>query len=60
MPFWIPLDQCMCETHENFIFKLTTLKICYRDNFWSKYLRDDVFSSDCWAGQRNHYFSGKK
>ena len=33
-----PMDQCKCKVHENFIFKLSALKINYHDNFWEKCL----------------------
>ena len=33
-----PLDQCRCQVHENFIFKLSALNILYHDNFWQKSL----------------------
>lgn len=54
------LDRCRCETHENLIFKLTNLKICYHDNFRSRYLCDDELSSDFLAGQCEECFNGKK
>ena len=43
-----PLDQFRCQTHENFIFMLSALKIDYSDNFWQKCLCDsENIDSDC-------------
>lgn len=52
--------QSKCEIHENFISKLTALKISYHDNFWSKYASDDFLSSDCWVGKCGNCSDGKR
>ena len=58
-----PMDQCKCKVHENFIFKLSALKINYHDNFWKKCLcqgHSKIFTSTCWAGECQQYLGGKK
>ena len=56
-----PLDQCRCQTHENFIFLLSALKIDYSDNFWQKCLCDsDNIDSDCWTGSCTDCSKGSK
>ena len=49
----MPLDQCRCETHENFLFKLTALKINYHNGFWKDCLcqgKSEDLMSPCWTG----------
>ena len=45
-------DQCKCKIHENFILKLTGLKIDYNEKFWPGILccDDKELDSSCWLG----------
>ena len=57
-----PMDQCKCKVYENFIFKLSALKINYHDNFWEKCLCEGLsqITSTCWAGECQECLGGKK
>lgn len=47
-------DHCKCQIHENFMYKLKGLGICYDDEFWQTVLCDGSygdFSSLCWRGE---------
>ena len=57
------MDQCKCKVHENFIFKLSALKINYHNNFWEKCLCEGhckIFTSTCWAGECQEWLGAKK
>ena len=56
-----PMDQCKCKVHENYIFKLSALKINYHHNFWEKSLcegHSQIFTSTCWAGECQECLGG--
>ena len=47
-------DQCKCQIHENFMYKLDGLGIRYDDGFWQSVLCDGShgdFLSLCWKGE---------
>ena len=43
-----PMDQCKCKVHENFIYKLSALKINYHDNFWEECLHVYIHMLGWW------------
>ena len=56
-----PLDQCRCQTNENFIFMSSALKIDYSDNIWQNVLCDsENIDSDCWTGSCTDCSNGSK
>ena len=58
-----PLDQCRCQMHENFIFKLSALNIKYHDDFWEKHLcerQSENINFSCWAGTCQQCSDGTK
>ena len=57
------LDQCKCQIHENFIFKLSALKINYHNNFWGNVLCEDESEnliSPCWNGECHECSNGRR
>ena len=58
-----PLDQCRCEKHKNFFFKLTALKIDYYNNFWEQCLcqgNSEDLVTFCWKGTCLQCSKGQK
>ena len=54
------VDQCKCETHENFLNKLKPLKISYCNDFWNNILcESDNLSGNCWTGKCEKCEKGK-
>lgn len=56
-----PPNQCKCHICENFLLKLSSLKISYDSKlFWEKALCDTTMNSLCWKGGCDSCCNGQK
>lgn len=55
-----PLNQCLCQSHENFRLLLFVLDITYTHEFWLPVLCNTEPNSSCWLGTCADCRDGKK
>ena len=55
-----PLDQCKCETHENFFLKLDATGYTNEKTFWEEILCGVSENSQCWLSECDLFRDGQK